>query len=78
MLIRCKIIYRNSAWFYTGKKIHDAHIVQDNGNHIKLYKGKKSGQDPHIWLFELKTEYIGTMTISLLFFKYKSNINHNV
>lgn len=60
MLIRYKIIYRNFAWFYMGRKfilfIYDAHIVQDDGNHIKPYKGKKLGQDPPTWLFELKTQ----------------------
>lgn len=56
--------------------IYDAHIVQDDGNHIKPYKGKKLGQDPPTWLFELKTEYAGTVAISLPFFEYKSNINY--
>lgn len=61
MLIRCKIIYKHFAWFYMGRKfimfIYDAHIIQDNGNHIKLYKGNnKSGQDPPTWLLEVKTQ----------------------
>lgn len=49
MLIRYKIIHKNSAWLYVGKKTinfvyHGAHIAQDNGNQTKLHIGESQGK----------------------------------
>lgn len=76
-LIRYKIIYKHFAWFYMGRKfimfIYDTHIIQDNGNHIKLYKGNnKSGQDPPTWLLEVKTQnMLGPLQSHYLFWIQK-------
>ena len=49
MLIRYKIIHKNSAWLYVRKKTinfvyHGAHIAQDNGNQTKLHIGESQGK----------------------------------
>lgn len=73
MLIRYKIINKNSAWLSMGKiTIPSVYLrcmhTLDNGNHIKLYIGERQGKILIFFFWIENTEFVGTMEISPLFF----------